>query len=255
MSIRRRIGTILRRKDGGIKVGTIRDMRRAVCLVSGGMDSCVSAAIARSDGWETALLHFSYGQRTQRRELRAFREIVDFWGVRQSMVIELPHFRSIGGSAHTDPAIALPEEALDQPGIPVSYVPFRNANLLAAATSWAEVTQASRVYIGAVEEDSSGYPDCRETFFQAFNRVVAEGTRPETSIEIVTPLIHMTKGEIVLKGIELSAPLQLTWSCYQSETAACGRCDSCLLRLRGFATAGAKDPIPYVTRFAPGRER
>ncbi|MFZ0427174.1 MAG: 7-cyano-7-deazaguanine synthase QueC [Acidobacteriota bacterium] len=221
-------------------------MRRAVCLVSGGMDSCVSAAVARSEGFETALLHFSYGQRTQHRELQAFRELADFWNVQLRMEIELPHFSRIGGSALTDSRIELPEGALDRPGIPVSYVPFRNANLLAAATSWAEVLEASRVYIGAVEEDSSGYPDCRETFFQAFNRVVREGTRPETSIEIVTPLIHMTKKDIVLKGVELRAPLHLTWSCYQGEEVACGRCDSCLLRLRGFAAAGIEDPVPYA---------
>jgi 7-cyano-7-deazaguanine synthase len=215
------------------------------------MDSCVSAAVARSEGFETALLHFSYGQRTQDRELQAFRELADFWNVQLRMEIELPHFGRIGGSALTDSRIALPEDALDRPGIPVSYVPFRNANLLAAATSWAEVLEASRVYIGAVEEDSSGYPDCRETFFQAFNRVVREGTRPETSIEIVTPLIHMTKKDIVLKGVELRAPLHLTWSCYQGEEVACGRCDSCLLRLRGFAAAGIEDPVPYAGQTQP----
>ncbi len=221
-------------------------MNRAVCLVSGGLDSCVGAAIARTEGWETALLHISYGQRTQQRELRAFQEIVDFWKVRQSLVVSLPHFRTIGGSALTDPRIDLPEGAPDRPGIPVSYVPFRNANLLAAATSWAEIIQASRIYIGAVEDDSSGYPDCREIFFQAFGRVIEEGTRPETSISIVTPLIHMSKAQIVLKGVELEAPLHLTWSCYRSEERACGRCDSCRLRLRGFAAAGVKDPIPYA---------
>lgn len=223
-------------------------MKRAVCLVSGGMDSCVSAAIARAEGWETALLHISYGQRTQQRELRAFREIVDFWEVEQSLIIALPHFRTIGGSALTDPDIDLPEGDPDRPGIPISYVPFRNANLLAAATSWAEIIQASCIYIGAVEEDSSGYPDCRETFFQAFSRVIEEGTRPETSIEIVTPLLHMSKGRIVHRGIELAAPLHLTWSCYQGEERACGRCDSCRLRLRGFAAAGVKDPIPYAKK-------
>ncbi len=221
-------------------------MERAVCLVSGGMDSCVSAAIARSEGLETALLHVRYGQRTQEREFRAFSEIADHWGVSERLVIELPHFKTIGGSALTDSRIVVPEDSVDRPGIPVSYVPFRNANLLAAATSWAEVLSASRVYIGAVEEDSSGYPDCREVFFQAFNHVIRQGTRPETAIEIVTPLIHMSKAEIVRQGIELGAPLHLTWSCYQNEDLGCGRCDSCRLRLRGFAAAGARDPIPYA---------
>lgn len=230
----------------GIKIDTIpKQMKRAVCLLSGGMDSCVSTAMARADGLETALLHLSYGQRTQERELRAFREIAAHWNAPTTLTVALPHFRAIGGSALTDSRIAVPEGALGRPGIPVSYVPFRNANFLAAAVSWAEAIEASVIYIGAVEEDSSGYPDCREAFFDAYNRVIREGTRPETAIEIVTPLIHMSKKEIVLKGLELEAPLELTWSCYQDEVTACGRCDSCQLRLRAFAEAGIDDPIPY----------
>ena len=225
--------------------------KQAVVLLSGGMDSCVSAAIAQEHhgtGY-VAALHASYGQRTEERERRAFEEIADFYGIRQRLAVRLEHFRTIGGSALTDQNIAVPEDQLNGPGehgsIPVTYVPFRNAHFLSVAVSWAEVIGAEAVYIGAVSEDSSGYPDCRPEYYQAFQQVVRVGTRPETNIEIATPVITLKKSEIVRRGVDLGAPLHLTWSCYQSEDAACGACDSCLLRLRAFAEAGVADPIPY----------
>ncbi len=223
----------------------------AIVLVSGGMDSCVCAAIAHSE-YRIAFLHVNYGQRTEARELRAFNEIADYYNVKERLSVSLEHLRIIGGSALTDATIPVPDAGSSQSAlptshstIPITYVPFRNAHLLSIATSWAEVIGAKKIFIGAVEEDSSGYPDCRETFYQAFNKVIEIGTKPETRVEIVTPLIHMKKSEIVKKGAELAAPLHLTWSCYQNSEKACGRCESCALRLKGFREAGVKDPIPY----------
>jgi 7-cyano-7-deazaguanine synthase len=215
------------------------------------MDSCVSAAIAheRHGAGNVAALHASYGQRTEARERRAFTEVADFYRIRERLVAQLDHFRAIGGSALTDRKIAVPEDELGVPGphgeIPVTYVPFRNAHFLSVAVSWAEAIGAEAVYIGAVAEDSSGYPDCRPEYYRVFQELVRVGTRPETKIEIVTPVITLKKSEIIRRGVELGAPLHLTWSCYQSEDAACGACDSCLLRLRAFAEAGVPDPIPY----------
>ena len=236
------------------------DSRKAVVLLSGGMDSCVSTAIARErhGAGNIALLHAGYGQRTQRRERRAFEEIADFYGARQRLVVQLDHFRAIGGSALTDEKIAVPENELGAPGpqgsaIPVTYVPFRNAHFLSVAVSWAEVIGAGAIHIGAVAEDSSGYPDCRPEYYRVFQELIHAGTRPETRIEIVTPVIQMKKSEIIRRGLELGAPLHLTWSCYQEEEAACGACDSCLLRLRAFAEAGATDPIPYRRVVSAGR--
>ncbi|MBI5598370.1 MAG: 7-cyano-7-deazaguanine synthase [Deltaproteobacteria bacterium] len=239
----------------------------AVVLVSGGLDSCVTAAVATQPagragfsepvagrlagmaGW-LAFLHANYGQRTEQRELEAFNAIADFYRVEKRLIVNLDYLKDIGGSALTDRAIEVPEGDLSRTGIPATYVPFRNAHLLAAAVSWAEVIGAVAVYIGAVEEDGSGYPDCREGFFRAFEKAAFEGTRPETDIRIIAPLIHMKKGEIVRKGVELNAPLNLTWSCYRDSAVACGTCDSCLLRLKGFREAGAIDPIPYGVRRA-----
>lgn len=219
--------------------------RLAVVLLSGGMDSCVTAAIARRTH-DLALLHLSYGQRTEARERRAFRAIARHWGVTRTLLARLAHLGALGGSALTDPA----RDAVHahRPGSPVpdTYVPFRNTHLLSFAVSWAEVTGARRVYIGAVEEDSSGYPDCRASYFEVFNRLVRQGTRPESCIEVVTPVIHMSKGDIVRAGLRLGAPLHLTWSCYTGRARACGRCESCRLRLKGFAAAGVADPIPYA---------
>lgn len=216
----------------------------AVCLVSGGLDSCVAAAVAAKD-YEPAFLHVNYGQRTEARELRAFQEIADFYGVKYRLVADVPALKQIGGSALTDEGLAIPEGSISTDGIPITYVPFRNAHFLAIAVSWGEVLEAKKIFIGASQVDFSGYPDCRASFFEAFNRVIQEGTRPETEIVIETPLINLTKTEIVKLGVKLEAPLHLTWSCYQNEEVACGRCESCLLRLKGFREAGVKDPIPY----------
>ena len=216
-------------------------------LVSGGMDSCVTAAIANRTH-RLAFLHASYGQRTERRERQSFEQIADFYGVHERLVVRFDVFAQIGGSALTDRDITVPEsgDALaPEAKIPVTYVPFRNAHFLSAAVSWAEVIGASAAFIGAVSEDSSGYPDCRPEYYRAFAKVIREGTRPETRIEIATPVIAMRKSEIARLGVELEAPLGLTWSCYQFDDVACGTCDSCRLRLRAFAEAGLRDPIAY----------
>jgi 7-cyano-7-deazaguanine synthase len=230
----------------------------AVVLMSGGMDSCVTTAIANQE-YRLAFLHVNYGQRTEERELQAFNEIAGFYKAEKRLTVSLEHLKVIGGSSLTDTSIPVPEVDTSRSvstgvspysptlsAIPSTYVPFRNAHLLSIATSWAEVIGATKIFIGAVEEDSSGYPDCRETFYQAFNKAIETGTRPETRIEIVTPLIHMRKSEIVKRGVELGAPLQLTWSCYQASDKACGKCESCVLRLKGFREAGVMDPIPYA---------
>jgi 7-cyano-7-deazaguanine synthase len=221
----------------------------AVCLVSGGMDSCVSVAIAQQNADEIALLHISYGQRTELRERRAFDDIADFYNVEKRLAVSIEYLTKIGGSSLTDERITVSDANLESKEIPTSYVPFRNANMLAIATSWAEVLRANRIYIGAVSEDSSGYPDCRPEFYAAFEKTIETGTKPDTNIKIVTPIIHLSKAEIVRKGIELNAPLHLSWSCYRNEDLACGKCDSCALRLRGFALAGIKDPILYKNQF------
>ena len=239
-------------------IGT--DQRKAVVLLSGGMDSCVSTAMARERHGTAniALLHAGYGQLTQRREQRAFDDIANFYNVRERLIVQLGHFRAIGGSALTDKSISVPENDLGAPSpqgsaIPVTYVPFRNAHFLSVAVSWAEAIGAGAIYIGAVAEDSSGYPDCRPEYYRVFQELIRVGTRPETQIEIVTPVITLKKSEIIRRGIELSAPLHLTWSCYQNQDTACGVCDSCLLRLRAFSEAGATDPIPYRQSVSAGR--
>ena len=277
---------------------------QAVVLLSGGMDSCVTAAIARQECRSVAALHVSYGQLTEARERRAFEEICNYYRIAERLAISQSYLGRIGGSALTDPSIPLREaeignreqgtgnrnaelgnrrndpaaagsvqgtgnrstggESLDAAdpvphpvargamrngaGMPASYVPFRNAHFLAAAVSWAEVIGAGRIYIGAVEPDSSGYPDCRPEYYRIFNRLIEAGTRPETRVEILTPLIHLRKHEIVKKGVELEAPFHLSWSCYRSSETACGTCDSCALRLRAFEQAGVSDVIPYSSR-------
>jgi 7-cyano-7-deazaguanine synthase len=221
---------------------------RAVVLLSGGMDSCVCAALAVRD-FSAAAVHISYGQRTEERERRAFLAICDHLGIQDRLVVRNDALRAIGGSALTDPEIAIPESSAIEHGmighgIPVTYVPFRNAHFLSVAVSWAEVLGAEKVYIGAVEQDSSGYPDCRPAYYRAFNEVVRTGTK-DGRIEIVTPLIGLRKAEIIGLGLELGAPFDLTWSCYSREDRACGMCDSCVLRLRAFHDTGAADPLPY----------
>jgi len=218
----------------------------AVCLVSGGMDSCVTAAIANEDAESLAFLHVSYGQRTEERERRAFEEIADHYLVKKRLVVSLEHLAQIGGSSLTDKDVPVSSADVSANVIPTSYVPFRNAHLLSVAASWAEVIGARYIYIGAVAEDSSGYPDCRPEFYEAFQRAIFLGTKPETQIEIMTPVIAMKKSQIVEVGQKLDAPFELTWSCYRRSDEACGDCDSCALRLRAFRSAGVKDPIPYL---------
>ncbi len=241
---------------------TAQGRQRAVVLLSGGMDSCVCAALAARD-YRAAALHVSYGQRTEQRERRAFSAVCDRLGITDRLLVRNTTLRAIGGSALTDPSLAVPEaeagfagripgeelrpaaaQPLSSP-IPITYVPFRNAHFLAAAVSWAEVLEADKILIGAVEQDSSGYPDCRPEYYRAFNQVIRAGTR-EGRIEILTPLIALRKAEIVRLGLELGAPFDLTWSCYSREDLACGVCESCLLRRRAFEMAGARDPIPYA---------
>jgi 7-cyano-7-deazaguanine synthase len=246
-----------------MEIGTIEP--KGIVLLSGGMDSCVTAAIAARECGRVAALHVSYGQLTEAREHRSYEEIADYYGIEERMAVNQSYLGRIGGSALTDASIPLRETELgnrdqgtgnrstsgasfEATDIPASYVPFRNAHFLAAAVSWAEVIGAGRIYIGAVEQDSSGYPDCRPEYYRIFNRLIEAGTRPETRVEIVTPLIHLRKHEIVKKGVELGAPFHLSWSCYRSSDSACGVCDSCALRLRAFAEAGAEDPIPYSSR-------
>ena len=218
----------------------------AVCLVSGGMDSCVTAAIAREENTEIAFLHVSYGQRTEARERRAFVDLADSFKIKKRLAVSIESLKAIGGSSLTDEGIPVSRADLTSPEIPSSYVPFRNAHMLAIATSWAETIRARRIYIGAVAEDSSGYPDCRPEFYHAFQGAIDAGTKPDTRIEIVTPVIKMSKADIVRRGLELDAPLELTWSCYGAEDLACGQCDSCALRLRAFHQAGVTDPIAYA---------
>lgn len=218
----------------------------AVCLVSGGMDSCVTAAIANEENEELAFLHVSYGQRTENRERQSFEEIAKYYSVKRRLAASIEHLAQIGGSSLTDNNIPISQANLNSATIPGSYVPFRNSHLLSIATSWAEVIGARAIYIGAVAEDSSGYPDCRPEFYAAFQTVINLGTKPETAIRICTPVISLKKSEIVLRGKRMGAPLELTWSCYREEKQACGECDSCALRLRAFKEANVTDPIPYL---------
>jgi 7-cyano-7-deazaguanine synthase len=217
---------------------------RAVVLLSGGMDSCVCAALAKRD-YDAAAVHVLYGQRTEERERQSFLAICRRLGIHDQLIVRNEALQAIGHSALTDEKIAVPSSHEAGPGVPVTYVPFRNAHFLAVAVSWAEALGAEKVYIGAVEPDSSGYPDCRPAYYQAFNEVVKAGTK-DGRIEIVTPLIAMRKREIVRLGLELGAPFDLTWSCYSREDRACGLCDSCVLRQRAFEAAGVQDPIPYA---------
>ncbi|MBC7527158.1 MAG: 7-cyano-7-deazaguanine synthase QueC [Chthonomonadaceae bacterium] len=224
-------------------------MTKAIILVSGGMDSCVTAAIAKAVGDDLSFLHLNYGQRTEKRELKAFHNLADHYEVpaNKRLVCSIEHLAAIGGSSLTDKTIEVTAADLENQEIPTSYVPFRNAHILSVGISWAEVNGAKKLYIGAVYEDSSGYPDCRPEYYAAFNEVARLGTAAG-DIHIETPIIFLTKEDIIRKGIELNAPLALTWSCYQNEDIACGVCDSCGLRLRGFQRAGLEDPIPYAIR-------
>jgi 7-cyano-7-deazaguanine synthase len=223
---------------------SVRDL--AVVCVSGGMDSAVTLALAAREH-RVAALHGDYGHRTEAKELACFHRLADHYRAAHRLVVDFADLRAIGGSSLTDPSLPVREGAPEPGVIPTSYVPFRNAHLLTAAASWGEVLGARALFVGAVWEDSSGYPDCRPEFYRAFEAAIRLGTRPTTDLRIVTPVIHLTKAEIVRRGLELGVPFEATWSCYQAEAAACGACESCVLRLRGFAAAGARDPLPYRT--------
>lgn len=218
----------------------------AVVLISGGMDSALCAGIAHSEGYEIAALHLNYGQRTEKREFLSFNQICEHYNAIARLVVDVKYFSQIGGSSLTDNSIDIPPANFDKDSIPNTYVPFRNANILCIAASWAEVIGAEAIFIGAVEDDSSGYPDCRASFFEAMENAIQLGTKPETNIKIVTPIINLSKMQIVQKAIEIGVPLNYTWSCYQNDDKACGHCESCKLRLKGFSQAGFEDPIEYV---------
>ncbi|MDQ3022339.1 MAG: 7-cyano-7-deazaguanine synthase QueC [Bacteroidota bacterium] len=216
----------------------------AIVLISGGMDSSLTAAIANKK-YSLNCLHINYGQRTQKRELKAFHDIAEYYDVKKKLVVDISHLKDIGGSSLTDNKVKVSKADLNSRDIPTSYVPFRNANILSIAVSWAEVINSNKIFIGAVEEDSSGYPDCRKEFFRAYNKMVLKGTKPGSKIKIETPIINFTKKNIVTQSLKINAPLHLSWSCYKENKIACGECDSCVLRLRGFQQAGIKDPLPY----------
>jgi 7-cyano-7-deazaguanine synthase len=220
--------------------------QKAVCIISGGMDSALAAAIARSDGYDIVAVHFNYGQRTEHKELVSFRLIAEDMGALERYEIDVPFFEQIGASALTDTAIEVPVGGIEE-GVPVTYVPFRNGIFLSIASAIAEKHGADALYIGVVEEDSSGYPDCRQNYIEAMERAVNLGTRDETHVTIRMPLVHMQKSQIVKKAMKMGVDLSHTWSCYQNEEEACGVCDSCRLRLNGFKKAGAVDPISYVS--------
>lgn len=219
-------------------------MKKAVVILSGGMDSATSLFIAKKEGYEIIPLHFNYAQRTEKKELECFNNICEFLNLKNRYIIDIPFFKQIGASALVDENIEVPTSGI-KPGIPITYVPFRNGIFLSIATAVAEKEKAEAIYIGVVEEDSSGYPDCREEFIKHMQKAVNAGTKPQTNLKIKTPLIHLKKEDIVKKAIEVGVPLELTWSCYKEEEEACGICDSCRLRLKGFEKAGIKDPIKY----------
>jgi len=219
-------------------------MKKAIVILSGGMDSTTATFIAKKEGYEIIPLHFNYGQRTERKELESFNKICDYLNLKNRYIIDIPFFKQIGASALVDENIEVPTDGI-KPGIPITYVPFRNGIFLSIAAAIAEKEGAEAIYIGVVEEDSSGYPDCREDFIKKMQDAINAGTKPKTKIEIKTPLIHLKKEDIVKKAIEVGVPLELTWSCYKEEVEACGVCDSCRLRLKGFEKAGIEDKIPY----------
>ena len=218
--------------------------KKAICILSGGMDSTLASYMAKNDEYEIIAVHFNYGQRTQDRELKAFRDICDDLKILEKYEIDIPFFTQIGASALTDKTIDVPTGGIEA-GVPITYVPFRNGIFLSITAAIAEKEGATAMYIGVVQEDSSGYPDCTDQFIQDITKAINQGTKEETKIEIITPLVHLTKAQIVEEAIKLNVPLQLTWSCYKEEEVACGVCDSCRLRLNGFKIAGVKDPIPY----------
>lgn len=221
---------------------------KSIVLLSGGMDSALTLAIAKSESESVAALHLNYGQRTQTKELKSYNDLCEYYEIKDRLIVDISYLLNIGGSSLTDSTIEVEKANLESKDVPNSYVPFRNANILTIATSWAEVINANQIYIGAVQEDGSGYPDTREEFFRAFETVANLGTKPETNIKIKTPIIDLSKKDIVLKAVELGVPLEMTYSCYKNDEIACGECDSCAYRLRGFRLAGINDPINYLIR-------
>jgi 7-cyano-7-deazaguanine synthase len=226
----------------------MNEKKKAVVMISGGMDSALVAALVKEKGYQIAALHLNYGQRTEKRELKAFNDICNHYNIKERLVVDIQYLTQIGGSSLTDDSIEVEKANLNNIDIPSSYVPFRNANILSIATSWAEVINAEAIAVGAMEQDSSGYPDCREDFFDAYEKMIDLGTKPTTKIKILRPIINMTKKEIVEKGILMELPFEITWSCYKNSDISCGECDSCALRLRGFAKAGMTDPLTYLKR-------
>lgn len=216
--------------------------KKAICIISGGMDSATSAFIARSQGYEIIALHFDYGQRTMKKERECFERICDDVGAKKRMILDAGFIAQIGGNALTDFSLEVPKDGVFGE-VPITYVPFRNGIFISIAAALAQKEGAEAIFLGVVQEDSSGYPDCSENFIKSLNLAVNSGTGE--TFEIKTPLVHLSKAQIVAKAMELGVNLAHTWSCYENEDEACGKCDSCLLRLRGFKNAGAIDPIKY----------
>lgn len=221
-----------------------KSTKKAICILSGGMDSTLSSYIAKNNGYEIIAVHFNYGQRTQARELKAFRDICEDLRILEKYEVDIPFFTQIGASALTDKNIDVPTGGIET-GVPITYVPFRNGIFLSIAAAIAEKEGATAMYIGVVQEDSSGYPDCTDEFIADMKKAINQGTKEDTHIDIITPLVHLSKAQIVLEAIKLNVPLEHTWSCYKEENEACGICDSCRLRLNGFKIANQIDPIPY----------
>ena len=226
---------------------SLNSTKKAICILSGGMDSTLISYLAKEDGYEIITLHFNYSQRTEHKELEAFRAVTQAIGAVNNYEIDIDFFKTIGASALTDKSIDVPTNGIED-GVPITYVPFRNGIFLSIAAAIAEKEGADAIFIGVVEEDSSGYPDCRDDFIKSMQNSIDLGTKEETKIELMTPLIELSKKQIVQTAIEHNVPLELTWSCYQSEDEACGVCDSCRLRLAGFKKAGGNDPIRYKQR-------
>lgn len=224
------------------------DEERAVVLVSGGMDSATAAMEARERGFSLHVLHTSYGQNTEAKEYECATRLAAQLDAADFLHIETSHLAKIGASSLTDEHIEVDDVELDADEIPSSYVPFRNANLLSMAVSYAETTDCTAVFIGAHSEDYSGYPDCRPAFFDAFQTMVETGTKPATNIEIIAPFEEWSKTEIARRGCELGVPFEDTWSCYRDTAPACGTCDACAYRLKAFQEVGVEDPIEYEKR-------
>ena len=218
--------------------------KKAICILSGGMDSTLASYMAKNDGYEIIAVHFNYGQRTQDRELKAFRDICDDLEILEKYEIDIPFFTQIGASALTDKNIDVPTGGIEA-GVPITYVPFRNGIFLSITAAIAEKEGATAMYIGVVQEDSSGYPECTDSFINDMKKAINQGTKEDTHIDILTPLVHLSKAQIVQEALRLNVPLEHTWSCYKEETEACGVCDSCRLRLNGFKIANQIDPIAY----------